>query len=395
MDDYVHTFDDDGNQTIIKTATGIWQVQYNGENRPIQWSNGATNIVMSFDRMGRRVTKNAQWFVYDGYLQIADKNRNKYIWNPTETMASSPLVWGDSFSAVYYASDGNKNISEVVSDNGNVVAHYEYAPFATVSVHHGALSATNPWRFSSEFADDETAMIYYNYRHYAPMMGRWLSRDPIGERDASSLLLFVGNAPLSYCDRIGLAEIMCTNQKPGVVLKDRGLKKEDYPIPGGKDAKGNSIYAAGKVEPGELSIDICCQCVAKSSGREYSLVVQVKSSYRIRIVKVGSEGNEHTKKAGYGNRTQAGYDRTLKHEKVHVKQMSNTMHKIYKDLTTGIPEKFPRNECNAKSDLAKSRMLNAKGDWDIMIMNGNAHTGEEWKEWKKTDGKTETDPELW
>jgi hypothetical protein len=40
-------------------------------------------------------------------------------------------------------------------------------------------------------------------------------------------------------------------------------------------------------------------------------------------------------------------------------------------------------------------MLNAKGDWDIMIMNGNAHTGEEWKEWKKTDGKTETDPELW
>jgi hypothetical protein len=180
-----------------------------------------------------------------------------------------------------------------------------------------------------------------------------------------------------------------------VVLKDRGLKKEDYPIPGGKDAKGNSIYAAGKVEPGKLSIDICCQCVAKSSGREYSLVVQVKSSYRIRIVKVGSEGNEHTKKAGYGKRTQAGYDRTLKHEKVHVKQMSNTMHKIYKDLTTGIPEKYHRNQCNAKSDLAKSRMLNAKGDWDIMIMNGNAHTGEEWKEWKKTDGKTETDPELW
>ena len=35
------------------------------------------------------------------------------------------------------------------------------------------------------------------------------------------------------------------------------------------------------------------------------------------------------------------------------------------------------------------------GGWDIMIMNGNAHSGKEWEEWRKTDGKTETDPELW
>jgi hypothetical protein len=32
-------FDDDGNQTLVKTATGVWQVQYNGENRPIIWEN--------------------------------------------------------------------------------------------------------------------------------------------------------------------------------------------------------------------------------------------------------------------------------------------------------------------------------------------------------------------
>ena len=27
-------FDDDGNQTLIQTSTGVWSVQYNGENRP-------------------------------------------------------------------------------------------------------------------------------------------------------------------------------------------------------------------------------------------------------------------------------------------------------------------------------------------------------------------------
>ena len=74
-ENFVPQFDDDGNQTLIQTATGVWQVQYNGENRPVHWSQGDTVIAMSFDRMGRRVTKNDQRFVYNGYLQIANFER--------------------------------------------------------------------------------------------------------------------------------------------------------------------------------------------------------------------------------------------------------------------------------------------------------------------------------
>ena len=83
IDDLTPQFDDDGNQTLVKTVTGIWLVTYNGENRPILWENVSTNsptpnsttptlISMSYDRIGRRVTKNNQRFVYDGYLQIAN-----------------------------------------------------------------------------------------------------------------------------------------------------------------------------------------------------------------------------------------------------------------------------------------------------------------------------------
>ena len=61
------------NQTLIKTSTGIWSVTYNGENRPVLWTclqsnnqtiTNQTIISMSFDRMGRRVTKNNQRFIY-------------------------------------------------------------------------------------------------------------------------------------------------------------------------------------------------------------------------------------------------------------------------------------------------------------------------------------------
>ena len=71
---------------VTTTAWDGWSVTYNGENRPVLWecvspnssthnSSTPTLISMSYDRMGRRVTKNDQRFVYDGYLQIANFER--------------------------------------------------------------------------------------------------------------------------------------------------------------------------------------------------------------------------------------------------------------------------------------------------------------------------------
>ena len=34
IDDFTPQYDDDGNQTLIKTETGVWSVVYNAENRP-------------------------------------------------------------------------------------------------------------------------------------------------------------------------------------------------------------------------------------------------------------------------------------------------------------------------------------------------------------------------
>ena len=209
VDDFIPQFDDDGNQTLVKTAAGVWQVQCNGENRPVLWENVSTNsptpnsptpslISMSFDRMGRRVTKNAQRFVYDGYLQIANIEHQTsniklqtFVWDPTEPIATRPLVWGQREDSTtlnfepstlnFYTHDGNKNVSEVIAENGDIEAHYEYAPFGAVIAQCGASAAANPWRFSSEYAEDDTATVYYNYRHYEPVTGRWLCLDPAYE----------------------------------------------------------------------------------------------------------------------------------------------------------------------------------------------------------------------
>ena len=197
-EEFLPQFDDDGNQTLIKTATGIWQVQYNGENRPVLWekvtansptpnSSTPTLLFMSYDRMGRRITKNAMRFVYDGCLQIANFEHltsnikhQTFIWDPTEAVATRPLVWNSStFSTSCYTHDGNKNVSEIVASSGDISAHYEYAPFGAWVLSVGDYASDNPWRFSSEFADDDMTMVYYNFRHYDPNVGRWIARDPL------------------------------------------------------------------------------------------------------------------------------------------------------------------------------------------------------------------------
>ena len=45
---------------------------------------------------------------------------------------------------------------------------------------------------------------YYGHRYYDADMGRWLSRDPIGESGGNNMYGFVGNNPISFIDRVGL-----------------------------------------------------------------------------------------------------------------------------------------------------------------------------------------------
>ena len=62
-----------------------------------------------------------------------------------------------------------------------------------------------PFRFSSEYFDDETGLVYYNYRYYSPELGRWLSRDPSEER-AGGLHLYgmCKNDSANVFDSLGL-----------------------------------------------------------------------------------------------------------------------------------------------------------------------------------------------
>jgi len=75
-----------------------------------------------------------------------------------------------------------------------------------ISDHHrdsGSIPNRFAFRFSSEYHDSETNLVYYNYRYYSPELGRWLSRDPIGERGGYNLYGMVGNNSINWWDYLG------------------------------------------------------------------------------------------------------------------------------------------------------------------------------------------------
>lgn len=225
-------WDLDGNQTLIHTSTGAWNVRYNAFNRPVSFSQGNKRVECTYDHMGRRVEKveydgntltRRTWFVYMGYLMAASIDGtqegqtpwllNTWFWDPSEPQATRLLAVcaHDQYKTVtstrYVTHDLLKSVSALFDENGNRVARFEYSPYGETLIAEGPEAEGMPFRYSCEYHDDDLGLIYYNYRHYNPRDGRWITRDPIGESGGELLYGFVGNQVSWAMDILGLKQL--------------------------------------------------------------------------------------------------------------------------------------------------------------------------------------------
>ena len=178
-------YDADGNQTLIRTSTGIWQVAYNAENRPVRFVNESANTVVecAYDSMGRRHTRkvsvngtvsNSLRYMYRGYLQIAAIDavsgvfRWFLFWDPTQPEATRPLAIRKDGTWYAYGWDLTRNVTEVFGKAGYLRTAYTYTPYGEVTAEG---DVTQPIQWSSEYNDEELGLVYYNYRHLNPLDG--------------------------------------------------------------------------------------------------------------------------------------------------------------------------------------------------------------------------------
>ena len=211
-------------------------------------------IKMQYDYLGRRIRKvGYEWqtgglgtpgswptnptsdtrFVYDGWnllMELDGLNSNavlrQYTWGlDLSGQNGNPSVGGihgaggiggllamrsgsgtsstaDDGSYLYFY-NANGDIGQLMKTSnegggyGSTAARYEYYPFGgdLVSVFNPTSGANparnNPFRFSTKYRDNESKCYYYGYRYLRPKHGRWISRDPSGERGGTTYILLL------------------------------------------------------------------------------------------------------------------------------------------------------------------------------------------------------------
>ncbi|HDL01480.1 MAG TPA: RHS repeat-associated core domain-containing protein [candidate division Zixibacteria bacterium] len=230
------TFDTDGNLTSISDGTTTTQYTFNAENRlisvkPETPSDNDTKVEFTYDYMGRRVKKDVysylagNWelnaeslFLYDGWNLIEELvTRNSqletryFVWglDLSQSLQGAGGIGGlitaiEGVDSYQYAYDGNGNVGQLINtSNGSIAAHYEYDPYGNELVANGPEAKSNSYRFSTKYFDEETDLYYYGFRYYSAEMGRWLSRDPIGEDGGVNLYIFNVNNPNNFVDPRG------------------------------------------------------------------------------------------------------------------------------------------------------------------------------------------------
>jgi len=226
------TYDDDGNLL----ADGRWHYTWNGENRLVKAEEqvSPTNrepytVEYAYDHQGRMVWKqvstnavvlSTRTLLWDGWnivretVAIGNQQSsitNSYVWglDLSGTLQGAGGIGGllaEVRDGAFYTAtyDANGNVTEYLSANGTLAAHYEYDPFGNTVVQSGPMADSFTHRFSTKPWCAVTGLSEYLFRKYSPGMGRWLSRDPIGEDGGINLYAAIHNDPVSLRDILGL-----------------------------------------------------------------------------------------------------------------------------------------------------------------------------------------------
>ena len=225
-----YTYDNDGNMTSDGAG---WNYTWNGENRMVQAvKTDDTKIEFKYDFMGRRFEKkkyswnSSAWqldttekYVWNGYNIVA-------IYNASDVLQKSMLygldingglqsaggvggllLVNDAVNSKTYLPvyDGNGNVRVYLdSADGTKVAEYDYSPDTNFTIKTGtkADELATIASFSTKPYDKDLDAFLYELR--ITRLGRWLSRDPIGENGGVNRYGFVSNNTVSNKDYLGM-----------------------------------------------------------------------------------------------------------------------------------------------------------------------------------------------
>ena len=158
-------------------------------------------------------------FIYDPYGRLAKivdpgNTVRQFVWSDDllceERDASGNVTkqffgWGEIINGTkyIYTRDHLGSVREMTDSGGNVIAEYSYDPYGNVTKLQGS-GPDSDFLYAGYFYHKPSGLYITAHRVYSPKLGRWISRDPIGERGGVNQYAYVLNSPVQWSDQTGL-----------------------------------------------------------------------------------------------------------------------------------------------------------------------------------------------
>jgi RHS repeat-associated protein len=184
------------------TGTLLASYDYDGQNRRIRKittaaaAQGATTVLYLYD-------------LYDRLLMEADAAgtpKVTYVWR--DDIPVSLIVAGSPETVLYLETDHLNTPRAARNQAMAVVWRWESDAFGATLANEDPGSTgkktTINLRFPGQYFDRETNLFYNMARYYDPLLGRYISSDPIGLAGGLNTFAYAGGDPLKYTDPLGL-----------------------------------------------------------------------------------------------------------------------------------------------------------------------------------------------
>ena len=191
-----------------------------------QLASVATNRVVAesyaYDPLGRRVKtttgSTTVYHVYDGDQCVADVSSagtplRSYTWGLGIDNLLAVTVYSTGVTNTYYAvKDHLGSVQALVNASGAVEESYTYDAWGVTAIRNASNQTIAASQYGNRFMfqgrEYSAVTGFYNFRArwYAPTIGRWLNKDPIGLEGGLNLYAFCGNDPVNFKDPWGLCE---------------------------------------------------------------------------------------------------------------------------------------------------------------------------------------------
>ena len=213
----------------MKCNNLIWIVYIKSELKTAEGDNFFAEYRYGADgfRSGKKVNGVSTGYVYDGMYIVGESVDGV---NYTYSRGTGLLGYTSSLGeTVYYRTNVHGDVKELVNVFGESLERYDYNAYGAEDEDYnpfrrmfGKKSVHNPFRYTGEYTDSETGLVYLRNRMYDPETGRFISEDTHWNIDnciygdhatntpditaiaqSSNLYVYCINNPVRYIDNSG------------------------------------------------------------------------------------------------------------------------------------------------------------------------------------------------